>query len=595
MQPAKYRIAVANFAYGGNGGIASEVPDIRKWSMKFALAANSDPRVENVVFETFSDTPITMTRNRAIEWAKEVKADFLIMLDSDQFPDMYVGDDPSAKPFFESTFDFLCDHYKKGPATVFAPYCGPPPHPLFGGFENVYVFRWLKNASCFQEPGRGWMFESYSRAEAAQLGGIQNADAGPTGVCMIDMRIFDHLVHPYFDYEWNGEKHSCPQCHQMIPGPRTEKGSTEDIYFFRNIALHGCLRLGYNPVYCNWDSWAGHWKPWCVGKPVGLSSDQVSRHFHEIVKANQRADVKTVMLRKDENAAPATNGVVEISEEAMLRDLERRRKEAGDGPSHVPGSDPFSTAQNTDAQDLEWLCKMVRSEAASNFVTGGKFRVVEIGSWTGGSAIAMAKTLSDMADYEIHCVDHWKGGNLIQRGVSPNGEAYDQFRLNTAPLGDRIIAHRGSSEEMAKEWAKREGPARTIDFLFIDADHTYEGCRTDIQCWLPFLRNGAIICGHDYSSVAPGVKRAVHDFFSFEEVQVIGTVWAARKHGTPENKMVPLKPMPRFKVSRKIYGTKLYPAELNGTNGCQHEKTSTVPGPKKKRKTKASSTTRFSK
>jgi hypothetical protein len=35
----------------------------------------------------------------------------------------------------------------------------------------------------------------------------------------------------------------------------------------RDLSFAGAEKLGYNPVYCNWDAWAGHWKPKCVGKP----------------------------------------------------------------------------------------------------------------------------------------------------------------------------------------------------------------------------------------------------------------------------------------------------------------------------------------
>jgi hypothetical protein len=45
------------------------------------------------------------------------------------------------------------------------------------------------------------------------------------------------------------------------------------------------------------------------------------------------------------------------------------------------------------------------------------------------------------------------------------------------------------------------------DMVFIDADHSYDGCSLDIKDWAPKVRCGGILCGHDYDW--PGVNRAV--------------------------------------------------------------------------------------
>ena len=37
-----------------------------------------------------------------------------------------------------------------------------------------------------------------------------------------------------------------------------------------------------------------------------------------------------------------------------------------------------------------------------------------------------------------------------------------------------------------------------FDFVYIDADHSYEAARADILAWLPLVRTGGIIAGHDY-------------------------------------------------------------------------------------------------
>jgi len=39
---------------------------------------------------------------------------------------------------------------------------------------------------------------------------------------------------------------------------------------------------------------------------------------------------------------------------------------------------------------------------------------------------------------------------------------------------------------------------RSLDFVYIDADHSYESCLDDIGAWHPKIRAGGILSGHDY-------------------------------------------------------------------------------------------------
>ena len=61
--------------------------------------------------------------------------------------------------------------------------------------------------------------------------------------------------------------------------------------------------------------------------------------------------------------------------------------------------------------------------------------------------------------------------------------------------------------------------------IFIDADHSYEGVKVDIE-WAT-KQKIPLICGHDYSALHPGVMRAVDEAFG-GAVEVIGSVWIHR-------------------------------------------------------------------
>ena len=51
----------------------------------------------------------------------------------------------------------------------------------------------------------------------------------------------------------------------------------------------------------------------------------------------------------------------------------------------------------------------------------------------------------------------------------------------------------------------------SVDFIFIDADHKYESVVKDIQSWLPKLKKGGMMSGHDFTQPTAGVKKAVEE------------------------------------------------------------------------------------
>jgi hypothetical protein len=50
-----------------------------------------------------------------------------------------------------------------------------------------------------------------------------------------------------------------------------------------------------------------------------------------------------------------------------------------------------------------------------------------------------------------------------------------------------------------------------LDFVYIDAMHTYEHVIEDVNAWLPKVRQGGVIGGHDFTDVNVGVVFAVSD------------------------------------------------------------------------------------
>lgn len=274
MQGRKLRIGWCRFAYGGNGGVQSEHPAVGSWLSRLVPKVQQDPRCEAAIWEkVIADTPITMTRNRAIRLAKRDGVDILLMIDSDMSPDLYHKALPDARPFWDTSFDFLYRRWDAGPRIILAPYCGPPPGELQSGEEMVYVFHWDYDQT--DEQRRRVSLKAYSRHEAGQRSGMEEVAAGPTGLIMLDLRLTDNpdVRLPWFDYEWED------------PPYNTKKATTEDVYFTRNCSLAGI------PVFCNWDAWAGHVKPVVVGKPAVATVEEVGQHLQEIaIRAIHRGE-----------------------------------------------------------------------------------------------------------------------------------------------------------------------------------------------------------------------------------------------------------------------------------------------------------------
>jgi hypothetical protein len=349
MQKPKLDVLVVFFAFGGNGSVGMQLPQITTWFAKLHQWMKQDERIGRIACVTAGDIPLSMERNKMVKKAMDQGFDCILMLDSDNVPDLYVGHDDSAKPFFQTSFDFLYSRaLRELPTVVCAPYCGPPPHPTRGGEENVYVFYAEANETPDPNaPHPGMRFKAYSREHAAIMQGIQPIAAGPTGVILYSVDAFKLMpTKPDVESVLNdvaAGKVGVARAKELLAmeswfyyeyedGECTHKASTEDCTNTREIQLAGIQKHGEPIVFCNWDSWAGHYKPKCVGKPNPLRIEQVSSVFAEAVRSNISTQDSAVMLDLPDivpDIVPDATPEVPITEPAIESASPRRE----------PGSD----------------------------------------------------------------------------------------------------------------------------------------------------------------------------------------------------------------------------------------------------------------
>lgn len=144
---------------------------------------------------------------------------------------------------------------------------------------------------------------------------------------------------------------------------------------------------------------------------------------------------------------------------------------------------------------------------------------VEVGTWKGKSAAFMAVEIANSKkNIKFYCVDVWQNTGdpnlLINKDpLSINGTIYNHFLENISPVINYINPVKKTSVEAALNFKNN-----SLDFVFIDASHTYEDVTKDLQVWFPKIKKEGTLAGHDFDW--PSVKNAVHDFFKDKNLKV---------------------------------------------------------------------------
>jgi len=149
--------------------------------------------------------------------------------------------------------------------------------------------------------------------------------------------------------------------------------------------------------------------------------------------------------------------------------------------------------------EISWLAEQASSHS----------RIVEIGSWTGRSTLALAQNTQGT----VWAIDNWLGsaGDLDDiihaRGID---WAFDEFRRNLRDCSNVYV------KRLDSILASTHFDPCVFDMVFIDAGHTYNAVKNDLKAWAPKLIRGGLLAGHDYTTDrdhCAGVIKAVDELY----------------------------------------------------------------------------------
>tara|TARA_R110000803_G_scaffold3285_4_gene11196 strand:- start:2329 stop:3696 length:1368 start_codon:yes stop_codon:yes gene_type:complete len=149
----------------------------------------------------------------------------------------------------------------------------------------------------------------------------------------------------------------------------------------------------------------------------------------------------------------------------------------------------------------------------------GECHGVEVGCLTANSA---SNLLQQRPDLHLTMVDPWATTDANYKATGDHMVGWDVAKWNTTYkiamdktdfAKDRRTVLRGRSVQMAASVDDH-----SMDFVFIDACHSYEGAKEDINTWVSKVKEGGYISGHDINHPRDGKKygvtKAVKEFLA---------------------------------------------------------------------------------
>ena len=109
------------------------------------------------------------------------------------------------------------------------------------------------------------------------------------------------------------------------------------------------------------------------------------------------------------------------------------------------------------------------------------------------------------------------GADLMNMQQIQMDTLFELVKSRLSYYGNRLEFIRKKSEEAYQQFENN-----SLDFVYIDGNHYEEYIKNDLNCWWPKIKNGGMLCGHDYDHDGfPHVTLHVNSFFKNLNIEVI--------------------------------------------------------------------------
>ena len=156
--------------------------------------------------------------------------------------------------------------------------------------------------------------------------------------------------------------------------------------------------------------------------------------------------------------------------------------------------------------------------------------IVEVGAWFGKSTNYLANKIKQ-SEKKINftTVDTFKGSPTedIHNNTLKvfDNDIYSEFMDSTVLLDNQNVVNIIKDTSVnAKDFFVNN----CLDFIMIDAGHTYDDLKSDINAWYYKVKPGGIISGDDYIPMFQGVIDAVNEYF-YGQIKRTTTGWFRKR------------------------------------------------------------------
>jgi predicted O-methyltransferase YrrM len=126
--------------------------------------------------------------------------------------------------------------------------------------------------------------------------------------------------------------------------------------------------------------------------------------------------------------------------------------------------------------------------------------ILEIGTYSGGTLFVFTRLAAPDAtivSLDYHFSLYGRICRVLQRPL---------FHTFTRSRQRLVLVRENSHKPETLAIVRNKLRQQSLDFLFIDGDHSYEGVKADFEMYSPLVRDGGMIAFHDVAQDSPTIK-----------------------------------------------------------------------------------------